>query len=249
MKWRKQTYVLHRWIGLLVSVQLLAWSVSGFLFSVLDIEGVRGELDASAVVIRPIEFDRVLISATDAVARAIEADAAPVEIGAVRLVDRSIGAFYELDDASGQTVVRVDAATGAVRSMIAPEEAIAIAQSDFLHDAAPIRVHLIENDPPLEYRDKPLPAYRVELDHLKEPHIYVNAVTGEVTARRNAVWRLFDFFWMLHIMDYDERSDFNHWVLSSFSALAIVTAASGLALWGWRIIPRPRRATIRTGIR
>ena len=37
----------------------------------------------------------------------------------------------------------------------------------------------------------------------------VDAGSGEVTAVRHDRWRLFDWFWMLHIMDYDERSDFS----------------------------------------
>jgi hypothetical protein len=39
---------------------------------------------------------------------------------------------------------------------------------------------------------------------------------------------------MLHIMDYREREDFNHWLLTCMSALAVLTAATGLTLWGIR---------------
>jgi len=85
-----------------------------------------------------------------------------------------------------------------------------------------------------EYRGKPAPAWRVDLEHPKRPHIYVDAVTGEALARRNRLWRLFDFFWMLHIMDYRARESFNHPLLTAMSALALATGLSGLGLWGWR---------------
>ncbi|RMH10155.1 MAG: hypothetical protein D6695_11965, partial [Planctomycetota bacterium] len=98
------------------------------------------------------------------------------------------------------------------------------------------------SDPPIEYRSGPLPAYAVQLDHPKRPHIYIDARSGQITARRNRPWRIFDFFWMLHTMDYAGRDDFNHPLLTGFSVLAIASAGSGLALWGWRAMPR-RRST------
>ena len=39
---------------------------------------------------------------------------------------------------------------------------------------------------------------------------YVSGTTGEVLERRNDTWRWWDFFWMLHNMDYSERTSFNH---------------------------------------
>jgi len=37
------TYLAHDWIGLSVSLQLLAWNLGGFIFSVLDIDEVHGD--------------------------------------------------------------------------------------------------------------------------------------------------------------------------------------------------------------
>ncbi len=89
----------------------------------------------------------------------------------------------------------------------------------------------------VEFRGGRIPVYQVILDHPKRPHNYVCPLTGEVLKRRNNLRRIFDFFWMLHIMDYGAREDFNHWLLTGTSVLAIMTSASGLALWWWR---RPR---------
>jgi hypothetical protein len=60
--------------------------------------------------------------------------------------------------------------------------------------------------------------------------LYVSAERGRVEARRNRTWRWFDWLWMLHIMDYDARSDFNHLLLQAASVLGLVTVASGFAL-------------------
>jgi len=49
-------------------------------------------------------------------------------------------------------------------------------------------------------------------------------------ARRNDDWRFFDFFWMLHIMDYEERENFNNPLLITASIFALVTVLAGLLL-------------------
>jgi hypothetical protein len=63
----------------------------------------------------------------------------------------------------------------------------------------------------------------------------VSAQNGQVVARRTDIWRLYDFFWMLHIMDYRGRVDFNHPLLIGASALALVLAATGCWLLFYRI--------------
>ena len=53
-----------------------------------------------------------------------------------------------------------------------------------------------------------------------------------VTSHRNRTWRVFDFFWMLHTMDYRGRDDFNHALIKFVSLAAISLAISGYLLFG-----------------
>jgi len=46
--------------------------------------------------------------------------------------------------------------------------------------------------------------------------------------------------WMLHIMDYETRDNFNSWWLRLAAFLALLFAISGLALVVQRIFLRPR---------
>ena len=61
-----------------------------------------------------------------------------------------------------------------------------------------------------------------------------------MTARRNDRWRVFDFFWMLHVMDYRERENFNHPLLISMAGLALATVLAGLVL----LVIRVRRSIL-----
>jgi len=60
MKPRRTTYLFHRWLGLIVSLQLLAWSVGGFMFSELDLDNVRGERDIASTPFEPLSQSTML---------------------------------------------------------------------------------------------------------------------------------------------------------------------------------------------
>jgi hypothetical protein len=48
---------------------------------------------------------------------------------------------------------------------------------------------------------------------------------------RNNKWRIFDFLWMGHTMDYKSGDNFNNFLLRTFSLFGLVTILSGFALY------------------
>lgn len=226
-------YFAHRWIGLAVAVQLLAWSLGGLMFSLLDIDDVHGDLDrAPQPTVSALARDVVTVE------RALAA--APAATKAT-LHERRGRLVWQLD-APDAAPVLVDARDASTLARIDADEAKRLALADVSGARGAIEATLFEKDPPLEYREKPLPAWRVVVDHDKDIHVYLHAWTGEITARRNAKWRVFDFFWMLHVMDYSKREDFQHPLLTFFAVLAVLASASGLVLWGTRLRRRLKRA-------
>ncbi len=242
--WRK----LHRYLGLIIGVQLFLWTVSGMVFSWNSIRAVRGEnmirtespVDLSGFQLRDI--NQVLASLSVPGADGFE----PVAIHVRTLMDRPV---YEVagHNQQGQQTILIDAENGDRLSPIRPEQAGQIAQADF---AESVEIRSIERIDTVgshsEYRGKELPAYRVALDHPTGTVIYVSADRGVVTTRRNNRWRVFDFFWMLHTMDYQGRDGFNHWLLRIVSAFGLLTVLSGYILW-LKTSPRWRRKKQQTG--
>ena len=240
MKWKRNLYVVHRWVGLVVGLQLLAWSIGGFMFSILDIDNVHGDFEQRIEPPPAVRADRVVITPAGAISAASASLTASVGISRVSLRERFGRTVYELFDLEGNPVGAVDASTGEFSAEVSEADVRAAALADFLPDAPIVSLERLEGEPPLEFRGGPMPVYRVTFDHPKHTNLYISPVTGEVLKRRNRPWRIFDFFWMLHIMDYGQRSDFNHWLLTGASVLAILTSATGLAIWfvRWR---RPAR--------
>ncbi len=228
-------YALHKWISAAAFVQLAIWTVSGFLFTAISQESIRSA---------PVEgAHRGVIEGPPpiAVARALEL-ASPASGNASRVELRATptGLYYVVQGESA--TVRIDARAGVV-APVTSAEAEAIAQGDQPGAPQVKGTALVQSSspPPVEYRDCesgecPLPAFRVALADAAGTVVYVDAVTGDVTARRNDRWRTYDFFWSLHIMDYRGREDFNHWLIRGAALLAMATVVSGIALLTLRAI-------------
>ncbi|MCW3837286.1 PepSY domain-containing protein [Sphingomonas canadensis] len=222
---------LHRWLALVIGVQLLLWFSSGLVMSLLPIDRVRGEhlvdreaaaaLPASARYVSP----QAIIAASDGPVRALRHR---MLLGRpVVETETGSGALQLYDGATGVRLPPIDArqaeaiALGAYRGTPAP-------------DAAVERVTAVST----EYKGR-VPAWRVALADADSTRIYVTD-TGTIAAVRTGTWRLYDFFWGLHIMDWSEHENFNTpWLKAfAFGGLALAIAGTILLYLRW---PRRKR--------
>lgn len=125
----------------------------------------------------------------------------------------------------GRFVVALNALSE--RISVDRERAIRLAQAVYAGRAEVGAVTLIESDPPQEIGARALPLWRIDFADSWGTSLYLSATTGELVTRRHTLWRIFDFFWMLHIMDYDERSDINNPLLRVVSVLTLLLVVSG----------------------
>ena len=97
---------------------------------------------------------------------------------------------------------------------------------------------------PSEIKNRPVPIWRVEFAGLWRPTLYISPLTGELVAKRHDLWRTFDFVWMFHIMDYEERTDMNNTLLRVATWMSVATSLTvgWLLLYSFRRRRRPRKA-------
>ena len=223
--WRR----IHRYLGLVIGLQLFLWTLSGAYFSWNSIRSVRGE----DFIREPEDIDlrKFQLINCDEVLAKLPPEHSAESVILRTMLDRPVYEVVSFSDREKSALV-FDAETGTQISPIPADMAAEIAQRDFAVD---VDVRSIERITSVgshaEYRGKELPAYRVELDHPSGVAIYVSEQRGTVTARRNSTWRVFDFFWMLHTMDYQGRDNFNQWLLKTISIFGMVTVLSGFGLW------------------
>src|SRR3546814_16066697 len=109
------------------------------------------------------------------------------------------------------------------RSRLSPlneETARQLAQSRYTGDAPILKTELV-TEAPQEVGGAPVPMWRVEFADNSESTLYLSPQTGELIAKRHDLWRWFDFLWMFHIMDYEERADVNNTLLRVAASLEI----------------------------
>ena len=104
---------------------------------------------------------------------------------------------------NNQTLL-VDAQTGEQLSPLSKSLALAVATHEYTGEGAVTSTKLITENPPFELSARHLPVWRIDYQGLDGASIYVSATTGQVVTKRHNYWRIFDYFFRFHLMDYQD---------------------------------------------
>lgn len=216
--WMRRLARWHIWLGWLVGVPIVMWTLSGLIMVARPIEEVRGEHLREPVEALPLPTD------TNIAITLPEGDDQPVESVTTEMAGRQpvttityMGGLIERFAPDGTELPPINEiqARLIVRDQIKGGDAV-VSSTFFPADKAPF-----------DFR-RPIPSWQVVLDG--GTHIYVNQQTGQIAAVRTRWWRIFDFMWGIHIMDISEREDTSHPILITFTALALVGSIFGCIL-------------------
>ena len=141
---------------------------------------------------------------------------------------KSVGGRMAVEVRTPTKTHLMDAYSGDPLAPIDAKTANRLALSYYAGTAEIIETRLIESEPPREIGARPLPLWRVDFDDMWGSTFYISPSTGALATRRHTLWRVFDFLWMLHIMDYDEREDINNTLLRLVSFFAFLMVLSGV---------------------
>ncbi|ACV26001.1 PepSY domain-containing protein [Kangiella koreensis] len=211
----------HKWLGLIIGIQVLFWAAGGFVMTFFDIEEVRGEHTMAQPVAFSLDDGQVSITANQALQ---QIDFAPESITLKGLLGKPV---WVATNKEQQAIV--DATTGKKLSPLDKSLARQVALADFSGQGELAELTLLSEELG-EVRGKGLPIWQAQFNDSDNTRVYISPYNGEVVARRNDTWRVFDFFWMLHIMDYKNRTDFNHPLVVFAAFLALFMTLSGLYL-------------------
>ncbi len=219
----------HRFMGVFLGIQFLLWTVGGLYFSWTNIDEIHGDLQRKVV---PLINGNAALVAPDLILK--RAPQKVDYIKSLQIVNILQKPFYSIQYTSNGKLhtLLADAATGVIRSPVRQNEAVQIAKASFNGSPQPVKIeYLVSTGSHHEYREKPLPAWAVTFDSPIETTVYVSANFARVKSFRNNKWRIFDFLWMLHTMDYNGRDNLNNWLLRVFSIIGLLTILSGFVLF------------------
>ena len=204
--------VFHKYLSLIISIQLLLWTISGIYFAFNKIELVRGEQYIIKDKPSSIEINNLNISS----------NVKNIEIFK-RLnqwvVKAEMDAGFKYQDLLGNEVYE-----------LSPNEAIEVVKLKTI--LSPIdAIKINESSSRSEFRGRSLPIYKIKTDSSDDTNVYVDVMSGKIVAIRSDSWRVWDFLWGAHIIDYRQRDNINNILLKIFSILALLSSLSGIVLF------------------
>jgi uncharacterized iron-regulated membrane protein len=222
MKLSRLSRSLHKWLALFVGLQLLVWAVTGFYMVAIDLDFIHG--DPLVRNLRtPIDRSTAVVPVSELTSRYPQ-----ITLVSLHSLPTLSAPVYELT-AAGRKVL-VDAANGQQLSPLDAGMIRELARSYYAGSGQLSGVLLLEHEVPMEVRGRAAPLWRADFDDWLQTTLYLQPDTGALVARRHRLWRLYDFLWMLHIMDYGERETPTGVVPRVVSLLAAITVLSGVWL-------------------
>lgn len=232
LRWPALARRLHKWLALVVGIQVVLWMLGGLYMTAVHIDIIHGDRLVKAAPPRPLPLAGL-------VEPAHLAHLAP-GLKSARLEVQAGQPVYVVDAEAGRALF--DARSGRKLSPLGEAEARARAEALFAEDGEIVSATLLTKAP-LEIQGRATPIWRVEFEGAWRPTFYISPQTGELVSRRHDLWRAFDVVWMLHIMDYDGRTDVHNPLLRVFTWLAVGSAVTG----GWLLFYSFRRRRRRRG--
>lgn len=227
----------HRYLGVIIGIQFLFWTIGGLYFSWNNLDNVHGDHLRKPVSYLSTDFNAISPSVA---IKNLKQGRIIDSIQSVNLINILGKPTYQINYFSGHSGESVhlhtytalaDASTGEIRSPLTKEEAIDVAQDHIVAGAELTEVeYLTKTNGHHEYRGRPLPVWAVTFDK-PACTLYISGKLGTYQTIRHNQWRAFDFLYMMHTMDYQGRDDFNNVLLKLFSIFGILTVCSGFLLF------------------
>ncbi len=222
---------LHKWLGLIVGIQMVLWTVSGLMFALLDHHEVTPEhhapptpaLASGATIAEPAQWLNAY---------------AGKELYDIRLAPLLDQWVWRVETSEGIELRR--AQDGEPFAIDAPLiERLARSHYQGEGRLSNVAFHATSTT---EARDAGA-VWAARFDDARNTTVYFAADDGGWVATRNSAWRVFDFFWMLHTMDYKGRDDFNNPLVITVATATLWLSMSGVILLTRSFRPRPVTAS------
>lgn len=218
--WHQRIRNWHKWLGVVVGLQMIIWMASGLYMVSIDIEKIHGDHFVKQTSSLPVT------------------DIAPVpkqfsQAKRVLLTSQLGRQIYLIDnrwliDATNGEAITVDKTYITQRAKESYKGSAAIKSV----------TKLMRYPDELGGRNRPI--WRVDFEDSFNPSFYFSVQTAELVRKRSDLWRMFDFLWSLHIMDYQDGEDSHNSLLLIASIVALLLTTSGIWLICYAIwLPAP----------
>lgn len=209
---------LHRWVSLILIIQVLLWIVSAATFSIMGHDGMSGHqykrhIHPQMMADEPPQWPIEEVRKAHPEAKAIVLSNV---LGQPQYQVNIDGDWSYINGNNGRAW-----GTG---TQLAQE--LALASYDGPGHIEAVEEVVGSN----EIIGWSAPGYRIDFADDLNTRVYVDAASGQVVEHRNTPWTIADWAFRLHFMDYSGERSFNHLLIWSAGLFALWFSLSGLIL-------------------
>ena len=220
----KTSIQLHKWIGLVVGIQILFWVLGGLIMTAIPIETVHGDHHVAQAPKAAIAPDQVLPYAE-------VVNKAGFAVAKAELRGTPHGPVWIVDSVDGRQSW-MDARTGGEIQEVTEAQARAAAVASYNGKAAPSAIKLLDESVEAGVGG---PLWQVKFNDGEGTTLYVDGFNGDVVSRRSDIWRFYDFFFRLHIMNFGPAETYNHPLIIAASAVTLAVVLTGFILLWFKV--------------
>lgn len=219
----------HKWLTLFIGLQVVIWTVTGMYMVAVHIDYIHGDH-----LVRTPPAPRYTLSGLTPPNSVVALAPDATEVRLQTMLDRPV---WRVETPSASYVV--DAKSGQKLPPLSEAQVREVARRIYTGTPDIVAVNLLTKSP-IEMQTRKPPYWQVEFKGWNQPTLYISPTTGEMISRRHNLWRIFDFAWMLHIMDYSERTNVNNPLVRVATWTAFLMALTGAWLLLWSF-PRKKK--------
>ncbi len=211
----------HKWLSLIIGAQALLWLASGVYMVVMDLDFIHGD--------HLVQKMAVSLSADTSGLVPFSAIRAQFPMAYEIVLESWMGMpHYRIYEPTRAQLI--DATTGVVRSPLNEADAIAVSRYHYTGSGEIAATQLLTDisQAPDEIQGRALPLWQVKFNDFGSTSFYISPSNGELVTRRHTFWRILDFVWMLHIMDYETREDVNNNLFRVAATLGLAMSVFGI---------------------
>jgi hypothetical protein len=219
---RKLVRGFHKWLGILIVLQALVWSLSGLMMTLLPEEEVKGDKYLAD------GYGDALVSEVwqgynETITALLAQNDSYSEFSVSFLGNELTLGIISID--GSKKIYSLN--TGA--PLVLDESKIRKIASGYLM-GKPEVLFAVKAESGLNNYQGPYPVWKVIVDNPVRSHLYIDTVTGKLLAHQTSYWRWHRYSYNLHLFDFMGAAQVNNLLLSAFAILMLLTAISGLTL-------------------
>jgi hypothetical protein len=224
--WFKFCRKVHKWAGLLLALQVLAWIAGGVVMTAIPKDWVHGlpmidqaVKDSSAQPLASTAYQYPTSQLLTKLPR-------DVQVKSIEYTQFLTQAAYQVKTSQGDWWF--DGRSGEPIDDISEQQVRQLLASLYVGSGELISLKKLAQGPQeIQYRKN---LWQANYNDWIDTSLYLSAFDGRLIRVRSDIWRFYDFFWMLHIMDYSEREDSHNPLVIGFSVASLIFTLSGIVL-------------------